>query len=44
MKVFIKVKRTVRAILHSIIFLLGGKGDIADEAVELGLCDYGGQK
>ena len=38
------MKAFIKSIINTIIFMFGGKGEIAEEAVELGLCDYDGQK
>ena len=38
------MKKIIKAIVNTVIFLLGGKGEIAEEAVKLGLCNYEGQK
>ena len=38
-----KIKRALKTIGNWILFLLTGKGPIADEAVEEGLIDYSGQ-
>lgn len=38
------MKAFIKSIINTIIFVLGGKGEIAEEAVKLGLCDYEGQK
>jgi hypothetical protein len=34
----------IKSIVETIIFLLGGKGDIRKEAQEDGICYYDGQK
>lgn len=44
MKVFMKIKRALRAIVNVAIFALCHKGEIAEQAVEDGLCDYSGQE
>lgn len=36
--------KLIKSIVNTIIFLLGGKGDIRKEAQEDGICCYGGQK
>lgn len=37
------MKRTLKKVLDIILFILTGKGPIADEAVNEGLIDYSGQ-
>lgn len=36
--------KLIKSIVETIIFLLGGKGDIRKEAQEDGICYYGGQQ
>ena len=36
--------KLINSIIETIIFLLGGKGEIRKEAEENGICYYGGQK
>lgn len=36
--------KLIKSIINTIIFLLGGKGEIAEEAVKLGIVNYEGQK
>lgn len=36
--------KLIKSIVETIIFLLGGKGDIRKEAQEDGICYYDGQK
>lgn len=43
MKALKKIARTIKAFWSVVVFALSHKGDIADEAVDEGLCDYGGQ-
>lgn len=38
------MKAIIKSIINTIIFLLGGKGEIRKEAQEDGICYYGGQK
>ena len=38
------MKKVIRAIGNTIIFLLGGKGEIRKEAEAEGICYYNGQK
>lgn len=37
------MKKFVKRVLDWIVFLLSGKGVIADEGVDAGILDYGGQ-
>lgn len=36
--------KLIKSIINTIIFLLGGKGEIRNEAEENGICYYGGQE
>jgi hypothetical protein len=36
--------KLIKSIVETIIFLLGGKGDIRKEAEQDGICYYGGQQ
>lgn len=36
--------KLIKSIVETIIFLLGGKGDIRKEAEAEGICYYGGQQ
>jgi hypothetical protein len=36
--------KTIKKILETIVFLLGGKGEIGKQAEEDGICYYGGQE
>lgn len=38
------MKAIINSIINTIIFILGGKGDIRKEAEQDGICYYGGQK
>ena len=38
------MKNFVKSLLNLIVFLLTGKGEIANEAIEAGLIDYSGQR
>ena len=38
-----KIMKVLRTIGNWILFLLTGKGELADEMVEAGVIDYGGQ-
>ena len=33
----------IKKVIDHIIFALGGKGKVTDEAVDNGLCDFGGE-
>ena len=37
------MKRRLKQMLDWIVLLLTGRGPLADEAEELGICDYSGQ-
>lgn len=37
------MKKVLKRILDWIVFILTGKGEIANEAVDDGLCDFSGQ-
>lgn len=36
--------KLIKSIIETIVFLLGGKGEIRKEAEVEGICYYGGQK
>ena len=36
--------KLIKSIVETIIFLLGGKGDIRKEAEQDGICYYGGEE
>lgn len=38
------MKAIINSIVNTIIFLLGGKGEIRKEAEQDGICYYGGEK
>ena len=38
------MKSIINSIINTIIFILGGKGDIRKEAEQDGICYYGGQQ
>lgn len=37
------MKKIIKSLLNWFVFLLAGKGEIANEAIEAGLIDYSGQ-
>jgi hypothetical protein len=37
------MKKAFKKVLDWFVFILTGKGDIANEAVDAGLCDFSGQ-